>query len=84
MSKKGYTKVKGAKGIYKHHNSKNYIAMKKSNGKQLQETFSTIFEAKQWRKKFDETSIFVLMPSSAASIVTELILSSAIVRHSPV
>ena len=59
MSKKGYTKVKGAKGIYKHHNSKNYIAMKKSNGKQLQETFSTIFEAKQWRKKFDETSIIL-------------------------
>lgn len=56
MSKKGYVKVKGAEGIYKYQNSGNYLAMKKIKGKQFQETFSTIFEAKQWRKTFDGIS----------------------------
>ena len=56
MSKKGYVKVKGAEGVYKHQNSGNYLAMKKIQGKQFQETFNTIFEAKQWRKTFDGIS----------------------------
>lgn len=56
MSKKGYVKVKGAQGIYKYQKTGNYLAMKKINGKQYQETFSTIFEAKQWRKTFDGIS----------------------------
>lgn len=56
MSKKGYAKVKGAEGIYKYQKSGNYLAMKKINGKQYQETFNTIFEAKQWRKTFDGIS----------------------------
>lgn len=57
MSKKGYTKVKNATGIYKYQNSGKYLAMKKINGKQFQNTFDTIFEAKQWRKHFDGVSI---------------------------
>lgn len=56
MSKKGYAKIKGAEGIYKYEGSGNYLAMKKINGKQFQETFTTIFEAKQWRKTFDGIS----------------------------
>jgi integrase len=56
MSKKGYTKVKGAEGIYKQQNSGKYLAMKKVNGKQFQMSFDTIFEAKQWRKYFDGVS----------------------------
>lgn len=56
MSKKGYAKVKGAEGIYKYQKTGNFLAMKKINGKQYQETFSTIFEAKQWRKTFDGVS----------------------------
>src|SRR5690606_22874166 len=56
MSKKGYVKVKGAQGIYKYQKSGTYLAMKKINGKQYQETFTTIFEAKQWRKTFDGIS----------------------------
>lgn len=56
MSKKGYTKVKGAEGIYKYQKTGHYLAMKKINGKQFQETFTTIFEAKQWRKTFDGVS----------------------------
>lgn len=56
MSKKGYTKIKGAAGIYKYHKTGSFLAMKKINGKQFQETFPTLFEAKQWRKTFDGTS----------------------------
>jgi integrase len=56
MSKKGYTKVKNATGIYKQQNSGKYLAMKKIDGKQFQNTFDTIFEAKQWRKYFDGIS----------------------------
>lgn len=56
MSKLGYVKVKGALGIYKYQKSGSYLAMKKINGKQYQETFTTIFEAKQWRKTFDGIS----------------------------
>ena len=56
MSKKGYSKIKGVERIYKHQNSGNYLAIKKIKGKQFQMTFSTIFEAKQWRKTFDGIS----------------------------
>ena len=56
MSKKGYLKVKGAEGIYKYQKTGSYLAMKKISGKQHQETFTTIFEAKQWRKTFDGIS----------------------------
>lgn len=56
MSKKGYVKVKGSEGIYKQQNSGKYLAMKKINGKQHQQSFDTIFEAKQWRKYFNGVS----------------------------
>lgn len=56
MSKKGYVKVKGATAIYKYQKTGSYLAMKKINGKQYQETFATLFEAKQWRKTFDGIS----------------------------
>ena len=56
MSKKGYAKVKGAEGIYKQQNSGKYLAMKKIDGKQYQDSFVSIFEAKQWRKTFDGVS----------------------------
>ena len=62
MSKKGYTKVKNATGIYKQQNPGKYLAMKKIDGKQFQNTFDTIFEAKQWRKYFD--GIYVNAPSN--------------------
>ena len=56
MSKKGYVKVKGSEGIYKQQNSGKYLAMKKVDGKQHQQSFDTIFEAKQWRKYFNGVS----------------------------
>ena len=62
MSKKGYLKVKGAEGIYKQQNSGKYLAMKKINGKQYQDSFISIFEAKQWRKTFDGKT-YVLLSS---------------------
>lgn len=56
MSKKGYSKVKGAEGIYKYQKTGSFLAMKKVKGKQHQETFDSLFEAKQWRKTFDGVS----------------------------
>lgn len=53
MSKIGYKKLKGQTGIYKHANSKNYLAIKKVNGTVHQKTFDNLFEAKRWRSNFD-------------------------------
>ncbi len=53
MSKKDYRKLSGQVGIYKHQHSKNYLAIKKIDGKVHQKTFQSISEAKIWRKSFD-------------------------------
>lgn len=53
MSKLGHIKIKGAEGIYKNLSSGNYLAMKKINGKQYQETFKSLLDAKQWRAHFN-------------------------------
>lgn len=57
MSIKGYRKLKNATGIYKHETSKSYMARKKIDGKMVQKTFSSLFEAKEWHKKFDGTNL---------------------------
>jgi integrase len=53
MSKKDYRKLSGQVGIYKHQNTKNYLAMKKIDGKLHQKTFSSLFEAKKWHNSFN-------------------------------
>ncbi len=63
MSFKDYKKLKGTPGIYKHKISNSYMARKKVDGKVIQKTFSTIFEAKVWRKsdqheQFDPSSSY--------------------------
>jgi len=55
MSKKGYKKIKSAKGIYKNEISGNFLVRKKIKGKYHQTTFATLFEAKKWYKNFDGT-----------------------------
>ncbi len=50
MSIKDYRKLKGTAGIYKHETTRNFMARKKLEGKVFQETFSTLDEAKRWRK----------------------------------
>ncbi len=57
MSIKGYKKLKGSVGIYKHETTGNFMARKKLDGKVVQETFNSLFEAKNWRKKFNGVSI---------------------------
>jgi len=51
-NKKGYRKLSGQVGIYKHLSSKNYLAIKKIDGKVHQKTFTSIHDAKKWRKAF--------------------------------
>lgn len=53
MSKKGYKKLKSAKGIYKHEVSGNFLARKKIEGKFYQSTFTSLFEAKKWVENFN-------------------------------
>lgn len=53
MSKKGYTKMKSAPGVYKYKKTGCYLVMKKIKGKSYQQTFSCLAEAKNWRKTFD-------------------------------
>ncbi len=59
MSKKDYRKLSGQTGIYKHQTTKNYLAMKKVDGKIHQKTFSSLFEAKKWRQSFDGVELEV-------------------------
>lgn len=48
-----YKKVKGAKGIWQHKKNNGYMAEKRIKGKLHSSSFFSIFEAKQWQKKFD-------------------------------
>jgi 6-pyruvoyl-tetrahydropterin synthase len=57
MSKKGYKKLKSAKGVYKNETSSNFLARKNIKGKNHQKTFSTLFEAKRWVRNFDGTKV---------------------------
>lgn len=50
-----FKKVKGVKGIYEYKTNGSYKAEKRIKGKLYAKTFKTLFEAKQWQKKFDGT-----------------------------
>lgn len=58
MSKKNdYRKLSASPGIYKHRTTGAYLARKKIKGTDYQETFSSLYEAKEWRKKFDGVKV---------------------------
>lgn len=57
MSKADYRKLTGTPGVYKHKPTGKYMARKKIKGKEFQETFASLYDAKEWRKKFDGTKI---------------------------
>lgn len=48
-----FKKVKGVKGIYEYKTNGSYKAEKRIKGKLYVKTFKSLFEAKQWQKKFD-------------------------------
>lgn len=50
---KNYVKVKGAPGIWRHRTTDHFLAEKKIRSKTHSRTFTTLFEAKKWRKEFD-------------------------------
>lgn len=52
-----FKKIKGAKGIYEYKANGSYKAEKRIKGKLYVKTFKTLFEAKQWQKKFDGTNL---------------------------
>jgi integrase len=52
-----YTKVKGVMSIWKHKKTGHFLVEKKLNGKTHSDTFETLFEAKDWRKKYDGTQV---------------------------
>lgn len=57
MSIKGYRKLQGVSGIYKHIATGNFMARKKIDGKVVQETFSSLFEAKNGEKRFNGVAL---------------------------
>ncbi|MBD65965.1 MAG: hypothetical protein CME62_12210 [Halobacteriovoraceae bacterium] len=61
MAKKNYKKIKGAVGIYQNISTKHYLAEKKIKGKNHNATFKTLYEAKQWREKYDGTEDSLLV-----------------------
>lgn len=65
MSKTGYIKVKGTEGIYKNQTTGKFLSMKKHQGKQLQKTFKTLYEAKLWRKELEKEISAIPMPSAS-------------------
>lgn len=54
---KNYKKIKGAKGIYQNEITHKYLVEKRVCGKLHTSTFLSLFEAKQWQKKFDGTKV---------------------------
>jgi len=52
-----YKKIKGAKGIYQNTKTFHYMAEKRIGGKLHSTTFLTLYEAKQWQKKFDGSNV---------------------------
>ncbi len=52
-----YKKMKSAKGISQHKTSFHYMAEKRIKGKLYSMTFVSLFEAKEWIKKFDGSVI---------------------------
>lgn len=54
---KNYKKIKGAKGIYQNEITYKYLVEKRVSGKLYTSTFLSLFEAKQWQKKFDGTKV---------------------------
>lgn len=54
---KNYKKIKGAKGIYQNEITHKYLVEKRVSGKLHTSTFLSLFEAKQWQKKFDGTKV---------------------------
>lgn len=52
---KSYKKVKGANGIYQNTKTYHYMVEKRIGRKLHSTTFASLFEAKQWYKKFDGT-----------------------------
>jgi integrase len=53
-----YVKVNNSKGIYKYKKNGQYMAEKRLKGKLHIRTFVSLYEAKQWQKKFDGTNEF--------------------------
>lgn len=54
---KYFKKIAGAKGIYQNRSTLKYLAEKRIRGKLYSESFVSLFEAKQWQKKFDGTPL---------------------------
>lgn len=55
MSRSDFKKIKSAKGIYEHKANGTYKVEKRIAGKLFSRTFKSLFEAKQWQKKFNGT-----------------------------
>jgi len=54
---KNYKKLKGTKGIYQNEITHKYLVEKRISGKLHTSTFLSLFEAKNWQKKFDGTNV---------------------------
>jgi integrase len=59
MSRSSYVKVNNSKGIYKYKKNGQYMAEKRLRGKLHIRTFVSLYEARQWQKKFDGTNDFI-------------------------
>lgn len=69
---KNYKKIKGAKGIYQNEITHKYLVEKRVSGKLYTSTFLSLFEAKQWQKKFDGTKIKEENEQSKCSTLKEV------------
>lgn len=69
---KNYKKIKGAKGIYQNEITHKYLVEKRVSGKLHTSTFLSLYEAKQWQKKFDGTKVKVENEQSKCSTLKEV------------
>ncbi len=72
MGRNDYKKLKGVPGIYVNNKSGRYTAEKRIKGKLHSATFVSVYEAKQWRKNFDGTSLKLSIDESQCSTLKEV------------
>lgn len=69
---KNYKKLKNAKGIYQNDRTSKYLVEKRISGKLFTATFLSLYDAKEWQKRFDGKKIIKDSVESQCSTLKEV------------
>ncbi len=78
-----YLKIKNTKGIYQYKQNGQYMAEKRLQGKLHIRTFVSLFEAKQWQKKFDGTNDVLVEEQNNCYSTLKEVWKTMQIKHFP-